>query len=260
MDHRRREDRADLQVRPRGESRFADNKNDVVAIGAQAAEGQDLKRLLVGFHQLLLKAVVVQADGKPMFGGQDQSVLSAERPNAFARHHLVVGDAVGGVAWLAGVLRSENQTIEEDVNPVRRHPGGEAERRVGVGDHDDDQPARLHPSVEFLQDLLRPRHVLQDEGVEDDVEGPLTEIGRAQIPDDGFVEVLRFVAPDAKGFGVEVDAGQHIAAIADVEVPLLAATSFEDLKNLARILDRANLAGHYLHRVTPTVRQRNTGS
>ena len=38
-----------------------DDKDDVVIIGTQAAEGQDVKRLLTGFHQLLLKAVVVQA-------------------------------------------------------------------------------------------------------------------------------------------------------------------------------------------------------
>jgi hypothetical protein len=45
------------------------------------------------------------------------------------------------------------------------------------------------------------------------------------------------------------------------------ATSSEDLKNVARILDRANLAGHHLHRVTAIdylhrviPRQRNLGS
>ena len=31
-----------------------DDKDDVVIIGTQAAEGQDVKRLLTGFHQLLL--------------------------------------------------------------------------------------------------------------------------------------------------------------------------------------------------------------
>ena len=95
---------ADLQVSPRRESRFADDKDDVVVIGTQAAEGQDLKRLLIGFHQLLLEAVAVAAR-LPVFGRQDQSVLSAERPNALARHHLVVGDPVGVVAWLAGAAR-----------------------------------------------------------------------------------------------------------------------------------------------------------
>src|SRR5262245_28995124 len=48
-----------LQARPLGESRFADDKDDVVVIRAQAAEGQDLKRLLVGLHQPLLEAVVL---------------------------------------------------------------------------------------------------------------------------------------------------------------------------------------------------------
>jgi hypothetical protein len=67
---------ADLQVRPREGSRFADDKDDVVE---KLAEGQDLKRLIGFFHQLLLKAVVVRAARHRIFGSQDQSVLFAER-------------------------------------------------------------------------------------------------------------------------------------------------------------------------------------
>src|SRR3954454_19180139 len=60
---------ADLQVHRRGESRFVDDKDDVAVVGGHASEGQALKRLFIGFHQLLLKAGVLQAGSRPVFGG-----------------------------------------------------------------------------------------------------------------------------------------------------------------------------------------------
>ncbi len=195
-----------------------------------------------------------------------EAIGLAEFVHAAARDHLVIHGGVGREAGLAGVLQLPRPAVIEHMQEMRRMPRQEALHAVLVGHADDHDAAGLEPADEVVEHLARAFHMLEHEGVVDDVEALGWQFDGAQVAHHAMLQVLHLHAPRLQRLGIHVDAGQLVVHAIHAEVPLAAAAGLQHLEHLAglplgaqpfleqlqlRLILRNDLHRSVLHRATP---------
>jgi len=117
-------------------------------------------------------------------------VLPAKFVNTFPGDHSVVNRWKGSKPDLVRISNSSNIFVMKLMKPVRCEPRHKTPNRISIWNSQNDDPARLQPSVEVVKNAIRVGNVFEHIGVVDNVKAVWLEFYVSEVSNNGFMKVI----------------------------------------------------------------------